>query len=128
MRIMQSVNWQLVIAGTPVQPGKNLHVNEKWQNDAGAFVVLQSTESDQVSTFCVRYNVNIGGKNYLLLENSSEPAGVLTVVRLFGTDTISAMDPDRFSSLRNALIEFLNHEPPTALDELLKLLGGLETR
>jgi hypothetical protein len=125
---MQSVNWQLVVAGEPVQPGVNLRVREKWQNAAGAYVVLQPPECNKSSTFCVRFNVNIGGKNYLLLEDASAPAGDLTIVRLFSSDNFGAMDPDRFSSLRNALIDFLQTELPAKLEELEKLLGGLEAR
>ncbi len=125
---MQSVNWQLVVAGEPVQPGVDVRVREKWQNAAGAYVVLQPPESDKSSTFCVRYNVNIGGKNYLLLEDASAPAGDLTIVRLFSPDNFGAMDPDRFSSLRNALIDFLQSELPAKLEVLEKLLGGLEAR
>ncbi len=128
MRIMQSVNWQLFVAGEPVQPGVNVRVREKWQNAAGAYVVLQPPESDKSSTFCVRYNVNIGGKNYLLLEDASAPAGDLTIVRLFSPDNFGAMDPDRFSSLRNALIDFLQSELPAKLEELEKLFGELEAR
>ncbi len=103
---MQSVKWQLVVAGEPVQPGANLRIKEKWQNAAGAYVVLQPADSENFSTFCARFNVNIGGKNYLLLEDSGTPAGDLTIVRLFSPDNFGAMDPDRFSSLRNALIDF----------------------
>ena len=125
---MQSVKWQLVVAGEPVQPGVNVRVSEKWQNAAGAYVVLQPPESDKSSTFCVRFNVNIGGKNYLLLEDAGEPAGDLTTVRLFSPESFGAMDPDRFSSLRNALIDFLQTELPTKVDALEKLLGGLEAR
>ncbi len=125
---MQSVKWQLVVAGEPVQPGTNVRVREKWQNAAGAYVVLQPPESDKSSTFCVRFNVNIGGKNYLLLEDASAPAGDLTIVRLFASDKFGAMDPDRFSSLRNAVIDFLQSELPAKLEELEKLLGGLEAR
>ncbi|MCC7531481.1 MAG: hypothetical protein IT342_23460 [Candidatus Melainabacteria bacterium] len=125
---MQSVNWQLVVAGEPVQPGTRVRVREKWQNSAGAHVVLQQPQSDRSSTFCVRFNVNIGGKNYLLLEDASAPAGDLTIVRLFPPDNFGAMDPDRLSSLRNALIDFLQSELPANLEELEKLLGGLEAR
>lgn len=125
---MQSINWQLFVAGQPVQPGANLRVNEKWQNDHSAYLVLQPFESEMTSIFCVRYNVNIGGKDYLLLENANSPEGDLTVVRCFGPDRFGAMDPDRFSSLRNALIDFLNSESPAELEVLDKLLGGLEVR
>ncbi len=137
---MQSVNWQLYIAGEPVKPGLNLRVEEKWQSAAGAYVVLscadegleknagEDSSAGKSSTFCVRFNVNIGGKNYLLLENASAPAGELTVVRHFSPDNLSAMDPDRFSSLRNALIEYLQTELPTKTEELEKLFGGLESR
>ncbi|MBA3994763.1 MAG: hypothetical protein C0469_14690 [Cyanobacteria bacterium DS2.3.42] len=125
---MQSVKWQLVVAGEPVQPGANVRVKEKWQNAAGVYVVLQPADSDNLSTFCVRFNVNIGGKNYLLLEDSAAPAGDLTIVRHFSSDNFGAMDPDRFSSLRNALIDFLKTELPTKPEELEKLLGGLEAR
>lgn len=128
MRIMQSVKWQLVVAGEPVQPGANVYVREKWHDAAGAYVVLQPPESDKSSIFCVRFNVNIGGKNYLLLEEASAPAGDLTIVRLFSSDNFGAMDPDRFSSLRNALIDFLQSELPAKLEELERLLGGLEAR
>lgn len=128
MRIMQSVKWQLVVAGEPVQPGANVCVREKWQNAAGAYVVLQPPESDNSSTFLVRFNVNIGGKNYLMLEDAAAPAGDLTIVRFFSPDNFGAMDPDRFSSLRNALIDFLQSELPAKLGELEKLLGGLEVR
>lgn len=125
---MQSINWQLFVAGEPVQPGANLRVNEKWQNTHGAYVVLQPAEKEKTSTFCVRYNVNIGGKDYLVLENSNSPEDDLTVVRCFGPDRFGAMDPDRFSSLRNALTDFLNSQTPTELEVLDKLLGGLEVR
>jgi hypothetical protein len=125
---MQSVKWQLVVAGKPVQPGANVRVAEKWQNAAGAFVVLQPAECEISSTFCVRFSVNISGKNYLLLEDSGAPAGDLTIVRLFSPDRFGAMDPDRFSSLRNALIDFLKTELPTETEELEKLFGGLEAR
>lgn len=125
---MQTVNWQLYIAGEPVKPGVNLRVKEKWQNAAGAYVVLQPQEATETSTFCVRFNVNIGGKNYLLLEDAATPAGDLTVVRHFSADNLSAMDPDRFSSLRNALIEYLKTALPTNTEELEMLFGGLETR
>jgi len=137
---MQSINWQLYIAGEPIKPGVNLRVTERWRNAAGAFIVIRAvdggtengteqTSADKgSSTFCVRFNVNIGGKNYLLLEDSKSPAGDLTAVRHFSADTLSAMDPDRFSSLRNALIDFLKMEMPTQMEELEKLLGGLESR
>lgn len=125
---MQSVKWQLVVAGQPVAPGVNVRVQEKWQNAAGAYVVLQLPQSDKSTTFCVRFNVNIGGKNYLLLEDAGTPSGDLTLVRLFSPDSFGAMDPDRFSSLRNAVIDFLNTELPTHVDVLEKLLGGLEAR
>lgn len=125
---MQSVNWQIYVAGEPVQPGVNLRVNEKWQNAAGVYVVLQPEENEKNSTFCVRYNVNIGGKNYLLLENAGDPSGDLTIVRHFGPDKLAAMDPDRFSSLRNALVDFLQGELPTKIEELEKLFDGLEAR
>ncbi len=125
---MQSVSWQLVIAGEPVQPGANVRVNEKWQNAAGVYVVLQPAESGNTSTFCVRFNVNIGGKNYLMLEDAGAPASELTIVRLFSPDNFGAMDPDRFSSLRNALIDFLQTELPAKPQDLEKLLGGLEVR
>jgi hypothetical protein len=125
---MQSVNWQLYIAGEPVKPGVNLRVKEKWQNAAGVYIVVNCADDDKTSTFHVRFNVNIGGKNYLLLEDASTPAGDLTVVRHFSADNLSAMDPDRFSSLRNALIEFLKSALPTKTEELEKLFGGLESR
>jgi len=125
---MQSINWQLFVQGEPVQPGTNLAVKEKWRHAAGAYVVLQPVEKEQSSSFCIRYNVNIGGKNYLLLEDASLPAGDLTIVRLFSADKMGAMDPDRFSSLRNALVDFLETEAPTKLEELEKLLDGLEVR
>lgn len=111
-----------------MQPGVNLRVNEKWQNSHGVYVVLQPAEKEKTSTFCVRYNVNIGGKDYFLLESANSPEGDLTVVRCFGPDRFGAMDPDRFSSLRNALIDFLKGETPTKLEVLDKLLGGLEVR
>ena len=126
--IMQSINWQMFVAGVPVQPGANLRVSEKWRNAAGAYVVLQPAEMESNSTFCVRYNVNIGGKDYLLLEDANHPESNLTIVRCFSSDRFGAMDPDRFSSLRNALIEFLSSESPTKSDALDKLLGGLEAR
>ncbi|HIA52288.1 MAG TPA: hypothetical protein EYN91_09410 [Candidatus Melainabacteria bacterium] len=125
---MQSIQWQLFVAGEPVQPGANLRVNEKWQNAAGAYVVLQPAEKEKTSTFCVRYNVNIGGKDYLLLEDAHSPEGELTIVRCFSAERFGAMDPDRFSSLRNALIDFLQSEVPTKIEVLDKLLGGLEAR
>ncbi|MBX9947976.1 MAG: DUF5309 domain-containing protein [Candidatus Obscuribacterales bacterium] len=125
---MHSINWQLFVAGEPVQAGSSLRVVEKWQNAAGAYVVLQPDEKEISSSFCVRYRVNIGGKDYLLLEDGSVPESALTVVRCFSPLKFVAMDPDRFSSLRNALVDFLKSEHPAKVEDLDKLLGGLEVR
>jgi len=89
--------------------------------------------------FIVRCNVCIGGKNYLLLQSPSnsatesgdtrhrpyEPDHRTYVVRLLDKDRLTAMDPDRYSSLRNALCSFLETNVQTHPEELEKLLGAL---
>ena len=122
---MQSVNWQMYVAGEPVQPGVDLRVSEKWQNAAGAYVVLQPAEKEKTTTFLVRYNVNIGGKDYLLIHADTESADELTAIRMLNKSQLSAMDPDRFSSLVNAICRYLEETPPTSTEELARVLGDL---
>lgn len=126
---MQPFDWQLMIAGQPVPAGRNVVVLERWRTvDDIVYIELKCDESNLSETFAVRFNVNIGGKNYLLLEAAQAPVSLYVVARLFGPDKICAMDPDRFSSLKNALASFLEEPKATDIKEFESLLGPLTVK
>lgn len=123
---MQALDWHLTIAGQTITAGRNVVVLERWRtNDGIVYLELRSDEANLSETYAVRFNVNIGGKNYLLLEAAQAPVSVYIVARLFDADKICAMDPDRFSSLRNALDTFLEEPKINSIEEFEQLLGPL---
>lgn len=119
------LGWQLSIAGNQVAPGAIVVVRERGQVNGSIFLVLDHPQTTEQSTFRVVANVNIGGKNYLLLNEQSNSEGELAVARLMDKERICAMDPDRFSSLQNALSLFLQAPVLATVSEMEKILGPL---
>lgn len=102
------MNWELILAGKAVRPGKVINIDERGETETGPFLLVRDGESGDSSRLRVHSNVSIGGRDYLLLRDES--AGELIVVRLLDKQRIVAMDPDRFSSLKNALLTYLEHQ------------------
>lgn len=118
--------WQLSIAGNPVAPGTIVLIAGRGQLDGSILVMLDHPQTAAQSTFQVVANVNIGGKNYLLLHEEAGPSQhEIVVARLLDKERICAMDPDRFSSLQNALALFLESPVFAAVEEMEKILGEL---
>ena len=103
-----NLNWQLEIHGRPIKGGSFLAV-VSCELIGDRFWMKLLDESGGTDSFKVYSNVNIGGKDYLILEKGSTDSTdeALTVVRFFDKKRICAMDADRFSSLRNAFLTFL---------------------
>lgn len=143
---MTALTWQLNIAGRKIAPGDLLDVVERGNDGRSIWLELRSQKQHVSEHFLVRFHVNIGGKDYLILSRpgdndregdvdrktetvsgAQEPPGSeeseLPIVRVLRKDCLSAMDPDRFSSLRNALDMFLEAPAEPSLDELSRLLG-----
>jgi hypothetical protein len=122
---MPQLKWQLELQGRPIKGGKVIAIMARRQTDRGVELDLQDVESLATASFLVRNNVNIGGKDYLLIHADTESADELTAIRMLNKSQLSAMDPDRFSSLVNAIYRYLEETPPTSTEELARVLGDL---
>jgi hypothetical protein len=141
-----NLDWQLKIDEQPIKGGSFLAV-VTCELVGDRFQIKLLDESGATNAFKVYSNVNIGGKDYLLLENVSRASSTstevvdstdttdftvstdstdetLTVVRLFDKTRVCAMDPDRFSSLRNAFLSFLEIGETSSIATLRLLLAG----
>lgn len=121
------IEWQMKIGSRPVKPGAMLAVGDRWQDEHGVHLLLECKEIGDSCAFSVRANVQVGGKNYLLL-SCDGISGSMVVARLINADTLCAMDADRFSSLRNALDYFTESGMLTAPAEFEQILGALPRR
>lgn len=114
------LKWQLTIAGVQVKPGASIEIPLRNETAHSECLLLRDTESGAKSSFWVRGNVNIGGKDYLFLQElnpASNQSHVIdneyVVVRAPEHDRLIAMDPERFSSLSNALTLYLESKQLT---------------
>jgi hypothetical protein len=125
VRLVRNLDWQLRIDARTLKGGSRLAVIS-CELIGDRFLTKLLDESGATDSFRVYSNVNIGGKNYLLLEKDSLDSvdSTLTVVRLFDKTQVCAMDPDRFSSLRNAFLTFLEIGEKTPIAALQLLLSG----
>lgn len=112
--VTKQIKWQMTIGGTPVRPGAEIDIALRNDTAHSECLLLRDTESGTKSSFWVKGTVNIGGKDYLFLQElkpaSSNPPVVdyeYIMVRAQGQDKLIAMDPERFSSLSNALAMYL---------------------
>lgn len=122
---MPELKWQLEINGRPVKGGKVISIVKRGCSARGVLLDLKEEESGAASTFVVRYTVNIGGKDYLLIHEDGTTGEELTAIRMLDKNRLSAMDPDRFSSLVNAIYRYLEETEPSNVAELAKVLGDL---
>ncbi|HEY9784407.1 MAG TPA: hypothetical protein V6D17_03325 [Candidatus Obscuribacterales bacterium] len=117
----EKVIWQLTIGGRPVRPGAIVSVSDASTGEADAVrIKLTDAESAAWQEFEVYARVIIGGKDYLLMDAAN---GKLVAARLLDKRRLIAMDPDRFSSLRNALMTFLETNQRTHVSELRPLFS-----
>ena len=121
---MLILQWQLQIAGQPIKPGASLDILRRWQNKNGIHIEIRPVGIRETWQVRVQSIVNIGGKNYLLLADTND---TLSVVRLLDGSRLCAMDPDRFSSLSNALHDFVTSNTVTTSDTFEKALGQVPT-
>jgi hypothetical protein len=122
-----TLKWQLKIAERFVKAGSALDISERWQNGGKVFLKVREIGSGDSSHIWVRSLVNIGGKNYLLLEQVDSSGEELVVARLVDHQRLCAIDPDRLSSLSNALTSFMESHTVTTVAELEGILGALPT-
>lgn len=120
---MPELQWQLKMQNRPIKGGKVITIVSHGQSARGVVLELQDNDSGVASKFLVRYNINIGGKDYLLIHEDGTSDEELTTIRMLDKTRLSAMDPDRFSSLVNAIYRYLKETPPTSIAELSRLLG-----
>jgi hypothetical protein len=120
-----NLKWQLKIAEHLVKAGSLVEIIDRWQSEGRVFLKLREIGSGNSSPICVKSNINIGGKNYLLFEEVNAADNDFTVARLIDKERLCAMDPDRFSSLSNALTAFAESDTLTTLPEFEKILGAL---
>jgi hypothetical protein len=120
-----TLKWQLKIADRFVKAGSLLDIIERWQTGGSVLLKLREVESGCSVEIWVRDNVNIGGKNYLLFKEVDHAGDEFVVARLIDKHRLCAMDPDRFSSLSNALTSFLESQPATTLAEFENVFGAL---
>lgn len=119
------VRWQLSIAKQQVTAGARVPIIDKWMGTQGVHLKLGGGE--HASTFLLRHIVNIGGRNYLLIQDESQDD--LIMVRVQSTDAVSAIDADRLSSLRNALEYFFESDAVLKIEDVESVLGArLETQ
>jgi hypothetical protein len=100
---MNELRWQMIMENVPIRGGAILNVVRRGKTDAGYFVMLSEPQSSTQAEFWLDGHVNIGGKDYLLLRDNNRTDGELVIVCVMDKDRYIAMDPDRFSSLANAL-------------------------
>jgi hypothetical protein len=124
---MTTLKWQLKIAESFVKAGSSLAITDRWQSDGRIFLTVQDIDSGNSSHIWVRSIVNIGGKNYLLLEEVDSTGEEFVVARLIDQQRLCAMDPDRFSSLSNALTLFIESHTVTTVPDFERVLGALPT-
>lgn len=103
----KDVTWQFSIGERQVPAGAMVPIIEKWSDSSGYHLRLCVEEKS--AEFLVADVVQVGGKDYLLLE-ADAGSGELIIVRTQGQQAVSAIDPDRLSSLRNALEYFFEQE------------------
>ena len=100
---MNELRWQLIMENVAIRGGAILNVVRRGRINEEYFVMLSEPQSSTQAEFWLVGNVNIGGNHYLLLKDKHRPDDELVVVRVMDKDRYIAMDPDRFSSLTNAL-------------------------
>jgi hypothetical protein len=122
-----TLKWQLKIAERFVKAGSAIDISERWQSEGRVFLKVREIDSGNSSHIWVRSIVNIGGKNYLLLEEVDSTGEEFVVARLIDHQRLCAMDPDRFSSLSNALTSFMESHTVTTVAEFESVLGALPT-
>ncbi len=122
---MTILKWQLQLAGQQIKAGSLLDIAQRFSCDGLVFIEICDRESKVSVRMHVRSNVSIGGKNYLLLDEGVRGLNQIVVVRLIDRNQIRAMDPDRLSSLSNAINSFLDAQTVTTTEELEKILGAL---
>ncbi len=122
----KEVNWKFSIAQYEVAAGARVQVVDRWIDSAGIHLILGDKEKAS-ATFILKHIVNVGGKNYLLL-NASAVSDELVIVREAGRDAVSAIDVDRLSSLRNALDYFFELGKELELKEVESIFGVLPER
>lgn len=122
---MPTLKWQMEMQGHEFKGGTILEITERGQTAEGAFVVLRASNLQIRSTFFVRYNVNIGGKNYLLLQEQGTTSDDLIPIRMLDKARLSCMDRDRFSSLSRAMTDFVADRNFASVAELVQVLGDL---
>ncbi len=128
-----TIDWQLNFNGRLVKGGSQLAVSScELFNEHYCLGLLD--EAGEAAEFRVHSNINIGGKNYLLVfaskssdirdvaSHTSDPNALLIMLRLLDKKRVCAMDQDRFSSLRNAVSMFLESGKRTALSDLQSVL------
>ena len=116
------LDWQLRLDGKPIAGGTFLLVLTCRITDDQVFIDLKHEQAVSATTFGVHSNISIGGKNHLILFPVGVSSPIPVVVRLFDRNRICAMDSDRFSSLRNALMSFVEAGGSTPATELYHLL------
>jgi hypothetical protein len=99
---MPLIDWNLAIAGSRYKGGSEFEVVAYRQTGGKHFLRIRPLEGSTPEDFEIYAATAIGGKNLLYLLSPTQ-ADTLTVVRLITPVKILSMDPDRFSSLRNAL-------------------------
>lgn len=122
---MPVLKWEMEIKDHFIKGGKVLSILSRGISSDGVYIDVRESDSGLAARFFIKYNVNIGGKDYLLMHEQNVPAEELTSARVLDKQRLSCMDRDRFSSLLNALTTFVEENEYTSAEELTKMLGDL---
>lgn len=122
---MPVLKWEMEIKDHFIKGGKVLSILSRGISSDGVYIDVRESDSGLAARFFIKYNVNIGGKDYLLMHEQNVPAEELTSARVLDKQRLSCMDRDRFSSLLNALTTFVEENEYTSAEELTKVLGDL---
>lgn len=122
---MPTLKWQMEMQGHEIKGGQILEITGRGQSVHGPFIILRISGSQSASTFFVRYNINIGGKDYLVIHEEGTACDELIAIRMLDKDRLSCMDRDRFSSLSRAMTDFITDRNFANAAELVPVLGDL---
>jgi hypothetical protein len=120
---MPVLKWQMEIQNHSITGGKVLDIVGRGQTSGGVYIDVRESETGSAARFIIKYSVNIGGKDYLLMHEENDSPDELTSARVLDKQCLSCMDRDRFSSLFNALTTYVESNSYTSPEVLAKVLG-----